>query len=129
MSDAISKLGGILAEQMRMQAQKSVPVFAELGTIKAGLGLALDSMGEIVIPKSEYFVDRLLNMQNPMATTEPAGDHTHTAYGGGTGTAGNHTHNINMPTKMQTLKEGDRVLVIWTVSKIPVVTAIIEKMG
>ena len=116
MTDGFSKLGNVLSTHVNNQITKGKDVALELGIINSDMSITLDALPDIVIPTSDYFIDRVLTMANPMCSTQQGG-------------ADNHMHIINVPAKLSAIKSNDRVLIAWTMSNIPVIIAVVVKGG
>ncbi len=132
-NDGINQLARVVEGRMRAHAGKAKEPESELGTIVDGLGLKLDATPDIVIPKSDYMVSRLLTFQlnNPFERTLDVGEegatidpqHSHPD----AGFAGAHNHNVRLPERLYPIQSGDRVLVIWA-NRTPVIITVVVKM-
>lgn len=118
-----SKLAGVLKGMAAGEA--AAPPVIELGTIQGDYSLLTDRF-PIAIPRSDYLICRSLTLDDPLTTTKenqgqhahgPSGEHGGHSSGNGQHThpetEGAHGHEIKLPEKMQPLKPGDRVLVVW----------------
>lgn len=88
-----SKLAAVLQKRMKNVNTQSQGVYVEFGTITSGLGLKIDSIPNVNIRKSEYYVCQGVKY-----------------------VANYIKNNVNEATNIETdiLKVGDRVLVAWT---------------
>lgn len=114
MGKNIDKLGDTLIKQMRKTSNGAVRTVAELGTIGAGLALQPDtSPGPI--PKGEYMTAIHLTMGEAGAEfAETTTDGTPA-----------HSHKAKLPEELRSIKQGDRVLIIWCGTE-PVIISIVK---
>lgn len=98
MRENMERLAEVFATQMKRTSDSAVPVTLELGTIKEGGYLKIDSIGEN-IPKADYLVPLHLTMSDPEAET--------------------------VPSPLRKLKPGDRVLVAWVGNDAVVVDVVV----
>lgn len=127
MGSNIERLGDIMTGRMKKTSAAAVPTTTELGIINKNLSLTTDSL-PTAIPKGDYMVNLMLTGRAYRTSAE---NHTHSggSHGGHEGGNGSHTHNDGehsheLPSEFRSLKEGDRVLVMWCGNE-PIVIAIV----
>lgn len=111
MSTNMQRYGEVLSERMKKTSGAAVRTTTELGTINGNLSLSTDSLPD-PIPKGEYMINCLLAGSTYQTSSDT---HAHKD-------VENYTHSHSL--SLDSLKAGDRVLVMWCGNE-PVVVAVV----
>lgn len=109
-NSGINRLARVLHKRMK-ETNKNYDQL-ELGTILQDMSLKTD-LFPIPINKENYLLSRSLTFKNSDPLTN-------------TTTELDHSHNVNLPDKMNPLNQGDRVLVAWVnKGSVPIIVDIV----
>lgn len=117
----LNKLARVMQERMNRDRAANSALIVDIGTIQGDYSLKTNTFS-IPIPQSDYHVLRQLTLGatgSVLTSTLTEGTH-----GGHISGNGAHSHTIQVPEKMRSIKPGDRVLVAWVQNE-PVVLDII----
>lgn len=114
--DGFEKLGQTLSGHMSSTFEAKNRVCAETGVINADFSLQIPRF-TTAIPKEDYRISKGLCVDYApvVATTTGGGEGPHT-----------HSVTIKFPDKLEKIKPGDEVLVMW-IGNEPVIAAVLEK--
>lgn len=131
MSSNMQRLGETLSNRMKKTSAAAIPTSVELGTIGSNLSLITDSI-PTPIPKGDYMINLILASDTYNTSSEThshsGGSHSHSgsdhSHSGGSHSHDGGAHSHELPSVFRSLKQGDRVLVVWCGNE-PVVVAVV----
>lgn len=109
-NDGINRLARVLQKRVNDTMEQSNPII-DFGMINSDMSLTAD-LFPVPIPQSDYMVCRSRTItKNTMTTTS---------------TSSEHLHNVITPTELQSIKAGDRVLIVWNGNEAVVIDVIVS---